>query len=70
MNRNLHVTLHLSTASLLAGAAVALGHLPELAVHWWRWQNPLLGLAGALGLLSLWPPNAPLARLGPPCAPR
>ncbi len=63
VSRPLHLTLHLVTAALLGVAAGMLGNRPELAVHWWRWQKPLLALAATLALLGAWPPQAALSRL-------
>ncbi len=63
VSRRFHLALHLVAAGLLCGAAWMLGSRPELAVHWWRWQKPLLALAATLALLGARPPQAALSRL-------
>jgi lysophospholipase L1-like esterase len=62
VSRKFHVALHLLAAGLLAGAAGAVGALPDIVTHWWRLQNPLLAAAAALALAAALPPQSGLAR--------
>jgi lysophospholipase L1-like esterase len=62
VRRKFHVVLHLLAAGLLAGAAVAVSALPEIATHWWRLQTPLLAAAGVLALMAAVPPQSRPAR--------